>query len=376
VQVVVDHFRSDELTSRADAEVATQRGHDIFGFIAPPPGFEDEVIDHREIVEAVEAKLGKMTPLVEQSILNPKTKKYFAFSDYWAASPVHYRADLWSRVEPGLVPDTWDDVLRAGAGLKTMGHPLGIGIAQTADSVLGLLALMNTYGSTVQDEEGNVTINTSSTVEAVKMGAAIFRTGMTDEVFTWDDTSNNRFLASGNGSLIVNPISAIRAMEDQDPSLAKQVALAPLPAGPAIRLGPTSFMGISVIWKFSGNQEVAKQFLVDLALNYREAFVRSEFYNLPAFPGAVPDVGELVANDDGVEPPDRYALLADAAQWSTNMGYPGNANAAVEEVFNRFLVPQMFAAAARGEMSPEDTVKRAEAEIRPIFDKWRERGKI
>jgi multiple sugar transport system substrate-binding protein len=36
----------------------------------------------------------------------------------------------------------------------------------------------------------------------------------------------------------------------------------------------------------------------------------------------------------------------------------------------------MFAAAARGEMTAEDAVKAAEAEMRPIFDKWRERGKI
>jgi hypothetical protein len=36
----------------------------------------------------------------------------------------------------------------------------------------------------------------------------------------------------------------------------------------------------------------------------------------------------------------------------------------------------MFAAAAQGEMSPEEAVREAEAKINPIFDKWRERGKI
>ena len=36
----------------------------------------------------------------------------------------------------------------------------------------------------------------------------------------------------------------------------------------------------------------------------------------------------------------------------------------------------MFAAAARGEMTAEEAVEAAEAQIKPIFDKWRERGKI
>lgn len=130
------------------------------------------------------------------------------------------------------------------------------------------------------------------------------------------------------------------------------------------------------IWTFSRNLEVAKQFVVDLTLNYGDAFTRSGFYNLHAFPGAAPDLGGMVATDTRAKPPGKYALLADAAKWSTNLGHPGHSNAAVEEVFEQFIVPKMFAAAARGEMSAEDAVKAAEAQIEPIFAKWREQGKI
>jgi multiple sugar transport system substrate-binding protein len=376
VQVVVDHLPFAQLRNRADVEVAAQRGHDIFGFISPPPVFEDEVVDHREIVEEVEAKVGKTTSLFERSVLNPKTRKYFGFPEYWAANPVLYRVDLWDQVEPGLKPDTWDNVLRAAPKLKAMGHPLGIGISPDVDPAQSLPALMLAYGSSIQDEESNLAINSPATVEAVKVGAAIFRTGMTDEVFDWDGASDNRYLASGRASLILDALSAMRAVEKQDPKLASQIALAPVPAGPAGQLSPPSVMSVYVIWKFSRNQEMAKQFLVDLALNYREVFLRSEFYNLPAFPGAVPDLGELVANDARAQPPDKYALLADATRWSTNLGHPGHTNAAVDEVVNQYLIPQMFAAAARGEMTPEEAVRAAEAQIKPIFEKWRQQGKI
>jgi multiple sugar transport system substrate-binding protein len=210
------------------------------------------------------------------------------------------------------------------------------------------------------------------------MGVDLYKAGMTDEVLAWDEASNNRFFISGKGSMVINAVSALRAAESQDTELASQIRLAPVPT---VRSGLDLPRGVYVtavygIWTFSRNQEVAKQFLVDLALNYREAFTRSGLYNLPAFPGAVPNLGEIVVNDTRVKPPDKYALLADAAKWSTNLGHPGHANAAVEEVFEQFVVPQMFATAARGEMTAEEAVRAAEAKIKPIFEKWRKEGKI
>jgi multiple sugar transport system substrate-binding protein len=375
VDVLVDHIPVEQLRTRADAEVAAQRGHDVFAFVTPPAVFEDEVIDHRELVVDVEAKVGKMTPLVERSVFNPKTGRYFGFPDFWVANPVHYRTDLWSRVEPHR-PDTWDDILRAGPKLKDMGHPVGIGLSADLDTAQSLLALMLSYGSSIQDEMGNVAINSRATVEAVKAGVALFQGSMTDEVFGWDGASDNRFLASGRASLILDALSAMRAVEKQDPELARQIALSPAPAGPAGQLSPHSIMSVFVIWKFSSNQEAAKQFLVDRALNAREAFLRSELYNLPGFPGAVPDLGELAANDPQAQPPGKYGVLADAIRWSTNLGHPGHTNAVVDEVVNQYLVPKMFAAAARNEMSAEEAVRAAEAKMKPIFEKWKERGKV
>jgi multiple sugar transport system substrate-binding protein len=376
VELIVDHLDLAELPARAQAEVAARGPHDVFGFVYPPPTFEDEVIDHRDVVEEVEGKLGKMTALVERSIFNPKTNRYFGFADCWAANPVNYRADLWDQVQAGLTPDTWEKVLRAAPRLKSMGHPLGIGMSREADSNLVLMDLMHSFGASVQDEQANLTINRPATVESVKMGVALYRAGMTDEMFAWDAFSNNRYLASGTGSLIVNAISAIRAVEGQQPELAPKISLVPPPAGTVARLGLPHVVNVYVIWRFAKNQELAKQFLVDLALNYRDAFLQSGFFNLPAFPGAIPDLAGLVAKDDRAKPPGKYAFLGDATSWSTNIGHPGHANAAMDEVFNRFIVPKMFAAAARGEVGASEAVASAEAEIRPIFDKWRAAGKI
>ena len=212
-------------------------------------------------------------------------------------------------------------------------------------------------------------------MEAVKVATAIFKAGMDDEVFGWDTQSNNRLLASGRGSFIVNGVSAIRAIEVQDPALASKIGLGPTPGGPAGARAPY-IMGVYVVWRFSRKADLARQFLVDLALGYREAFLRSDFYKMPPFPGAAPDLGDLLVKDVRAEPPGKYGVLIDASAWSTNLGHPGHANAAVGEVLNRHLIPKMFAAAARGERTPEQAVAEAEAEMRPIFEQWRERGKI
>jgi hypothetical protein len=51
-------------------------------------------------------------------------------------------------------------------------------------------------------------------------------------------------------------------------------------------------------------------------------------------------------------------------------------NTAEGEVFATFIIPNMFAKAARGEMTPQQAVLDAERQIKPIFDRWRRRGLV
>src|SRR5713226_9262864 len=65
--VVVDHIAIGEINARAAAEVAAKKGHDLFMFLAPPAAYEKQVIDHREIMEEVQAKHGKPIELAVRS---------------------------------------------------------------------------------------------------------------------------------------------------------------------------------------------------------------------------------------------------------------------------------------------------------------------
>jgi maltose-binding protein MalE len=59
-----------------------------------------------------------------------------------------------------------------------------------------------------------------------------------------------------------------------------------------------------------------------------------------------------------------------------NVGHPGPARTAIGEVFGTFVVPNMFAEAARGQKTPQQAVTDAEAQMKPIFEKWKRRGLI
>ncbi len=376
-EVIVDHVSIMELLEMPVAEVSAQRGHDLVMFVQSPPAFENHVIDHREIYQECEKRYGKAIPLAIKSTYNPRTKKYYGFSDSYAPDPINYRKDLWDGV--GMYPNTWEDVRIGGAKIKKKyGNPVGIGLSSgDDDSSMAVRAIMYSYGASVQDEEGNVVINSKQTLEAVKFVRALFKEAMTPEVFTWNPASNNRFMLEGKGSLAMNAISITRTAENKKMTeMSKKIWLAKPPAGPVRRIGLGHITAVYVIWNFAENIEGAKQFLVDYIGNSRKVFLASEFYNFPCFPDTVPDLKKLIANDPKADPPDKYKVLEEAQEWTTNVGYPGYANAAIDEIRGTYVITTMFKKAATGEATPEDAIKEAEAKCKNIFATWKEKGLV
>ena len=370
--VVVDHIAIGEINARAAAEVAAKKGHDLFMFLSPPAAYEQQVIDHREIYEQVQKKHGKMVTLAERSTFNPKTKKFFAFSDSFVPDPGNYRKDLWSQVGFPNGPDTYQDLLVGGKKIKdTVGNPVGIGLSQELDTNMAMRAILWSFGGSEQDEHGNVTLNSKRTIDAVKYVRQLYKDCETAEVFSWDPSSNNRGILSGKLSFVANAISVTRSAEKDNPEMSKQIQLRPALKGPVRRIAAEHVMDCYAIWDFAENKDGAKQFLADLIDSFSNAFNASEFYNFPCFPSTVPDIQTRLANDPKAVPNDKYKVLSNVMSWATNVGYPGYATAAIDQAFNTFVLPTMFAKAARDEMKPEEAVKAADTEYRRIFDKWK-----
>jgi multiple sugar transport system substrate-binding protein len=370
--VMVDHITAREVNARGAAEVSAHRGHDLFLFQFPPASYEKQVIDLTDVYQEIERKHGQTIPLGHRSTFNPRTKKQFAFSDSFVPFPGNYRRDLWEQVGYPNGPDTYDD-LRAGAKKirATSGNPCGIGLSQDNDTSSAVRAILWSFGAAEQDEKGNVTFNSKQTVEALKFMRALYQESQTPEVFTWDETSNNRAMLGGKISYTMNAISITRTAEKDNPEMSKKIQLCPALNGPVRRMTPANVANHYVIWEFAENKQGAKQFLVDLADNFGEAFKASEFYNFPCFPGTVPDLQQRLADDPKAAPPDKYKVLTNVLDWTTNIGFPGYATNAINEVVSTFVLNTLFAKVARDEISAEDGARTADVEIKRIFDRWK-----
>jgi multiple sugar transport system substrate-binding protein len=377
VEVLVDHVNLAELPSRAASEVAAQSGHDLFQFLSPPAAYEDRVIALNDVVQQVERKVGKIGAVGRKSTFNPRTRKYFGFADNYVPDPVHYRADLWGEI--GLRPTSWENVRRAAPRLKAMGNPVGIGMSNELDSNMALIALMQCFGAYIQNREARVTIRSKQTRDALNFMRDLYRRGMTSEVFAWTAASNNDAFLAGRLSLALNAISIARSAEQRNLRFNRDIRILPIPDGPGPRMGLEHVMGVYVIWKFARNKAAAKKFLVDIGTQYTGHFLNSYFYNFPAFPGSVKNVPVRLRRqtDYANEIAGRYSVLDTISKrYTTNVGHPGYSNAAIDEVFNKFLIPQMFARVARDEMSADEATRAAHREISKIFNKWRGRKKI
>lgn len=378
VDVTVDHISVGDIPARIAAELQAGQGHDIIQYIATLSQYEQSVLDLADVTQEASNRHGEQLELCRKSSRNPATGKFYAYAPAWVPDPGDYRASLWKPVGLPDGPSSWQELLEGGAEIKSSKNvQLGIGMSQEIDSNMAGRGLLWSFGGSIQDANEQVAINSPETVAAVEFMQRLYRDTMTPEVFSWTAASNNQGLIAGQLSYILNSISAYRTSQVQNPEVAADTRFVSALRGPETALAAQHVMYNWIVPKYSGNADAAKEFLLHYTDNLASAAYWSKVYDFPAWPGLVPQLDGWLDNDPfGSKPANKLSVLKNSTDWATNIGHPGPANPAVGEVFGQFIIPNMYARAARGEMSPEQTVARAEEQIKPIFDKWRQRGLI
>src|SRR5437762_3320686 len=397
VEVTVDHVGFADVVPRATAEVAAQSGHDIHMFLGLASAFEEHVIDLADVVTSLEKKYGKPVELARRSTYNPFTKKQFALSDMWVPDPGNYHKEIWTKIGMPNGTVTYDDLVKAAPEIKKvapqMQIPIGIGLSQDIDSNMAVRNILWCHGGSIQDKDSNVVLNSPETLAALEYAKKLYSVGMTQAVLSWNAASNNQAFNAQETSYILNSISAYRTAQDNKLPVLEYYFFTPALKGPKATLASEHVMSGYVIWKFSKNQDVAKEFLVALIDASRESMLASKLYNFPSFYGAAATETGLASskkaesgaawiakqcNNDpfGSTPPDKLALLAKALPWSTNLGYPGFANPAEGEIFDTYVLTDMFAKAATGALSPKDAMVEANTRAKEIFNKWRQKKMV
>ena len=223
-EVLVTNIAMTSIESRAATEITKKQGHDLCMFLSPPASYEDYVVDTRDVYAECERKYGKPLEIAIRSTYNPVTKKFFGFSDSYVPDPVNYRKDLWDDV--GVVPASWDAIREGGRKIKQKyGIPVGIGMSNELDSSMALRSILAAFGASEQSVDGRPSLKSPQTLDALKYAKTLYQETMTDEIFSWDASSNNRQMLAGKGSLTLNAISITRTGESEKIQLAEKIAL-------------------------------------------------------------------------------------------------------------------------------------------------------
>jgi multiple sugar transport system substrate-binding protein len=147
--------------------------------------------------------------------------------------------------------------------------------------------------------------------------------------------------------------------------------------GPKDAIAASHVMFFWFVPKFSKSADYGQEFLLHYTANFPSATYYSELYDFPGYDNLVPQLDGWLSNDPfGSRPADKLTVLKDSISWTTNLGHPGYANTAVGEVNATYIIPNMYAQAARGEKSAQQAVADADKQVKAVFDKWRTKGLI
>jgi ABC-type glycerol-3-phosphate transport system substrate-binding protein len=299
VEVVIDFItgQGNKLLLTTAAEAQAKSGHDILAMNTfLPARYSDQLVPVNDLME----------PLIKENGAVNATVEYLGRIDgKWLAVPAtvgsqikgpcsridylkeYAGIDIQAMYPAGAPPkaDNWtlDTFLKAADACNKGGHPFGIGLGTTSDSVDTIGAIFHSFGAVMVDAKGEIVVKNDQVREALDYYKKLMAV-MPPDVPSWDDSSNNKWLISGQGALIMNPPSAWAVAKRDAPKVAEQCWTHGFPAGPKGRFAPflPFFWGI---WSFSKNQSAAKSLLAHLsqASSAEKMVIASGGYDLPSF---------------------------------------------------------------------------------------------
>ena len=299
VEVQIDYITSQGFKNLLTiaAEAQAKSGHDILAMPTWWP--QDQALNLEPVTDIME-------PLIKQNGAVNGTVEYLGKNKgTWLAVPAtigsqikgpcsridlmkqHAGIDVQALYPAGSAPkaDSWtvDTFLKAAEACHKAGASFGIGLGQTSDSVDTAGAFFQSFGAELVNAKGDLTVKTDAVRQALDYCTRVAKFYPPDAP-SWDDASNNKWLVSGRGALIMNPPSAWAVAKRDAPQVAEQCWTHGFPAGPKGRVAPflPYFWGI---WNFGKNKSAAKSLLVHMSQPgaVEKLVAASGGYDLPSF---------------------------------------------------------------------------------------------
>jgi multiple sugar transport system substrate-binding protein len=355
-RVKIDFIAHRDTYVKIAKEHETHQGHDIVFLFFSKPHLHHEDLETLDFMEDLGKKLGGWYDLAREA--GQVDGRWVAMPFFYIPMPMTYREDLYQ--QHGLAaPKTWEEWQQTGKKIQdATSHKVGIALSQTEDANITLYAALWSYGASTINKERQVIINSPETRKALDFVKNLYETCMTNEVLSWDDSSNNQAFMGGNYSWVHNAVSIYAVAKEKVPDIFEVTNHTLTPAGPAGQHGTAIPINYG-IWKFAEEKELAKgfmQYIMDPHLE--ENFHATLTYNAPPF-----KAGDQF--DWGRDP--KTAGLKDYVKTAHMIGWPGPSDRKAEQARAEWIVPNMFTFYVTGQKSLEEAVTWAEGELQRIY---------
>jgi multiple sugar transport system substrate-binding protein len=364
VQVKVDFVGWEDINQQTAVTANSGAGPDlIIGFSDSPHIYVEKLIELTEVADYLGKRYGGWLALAEIYGKRHKSNAWIGLPFGATGGPLVFRKSMIQAAGYEKVPDDHAGFLDLCQKLKAKAKPVGFALGNAVGDGNNFAQwLLWSHGAALLDPDGNITINSKETVNALKYLKQLYPT-MIAGTPSWNDVSNNRAYSAGDISMTTNGVSLYFSLKN-DPataSIAEDTYHQSVPLGLAKSPPLAGLTMNAMVFKHSPYPNAAKAFL--------QFMLEHEQYE-----------PWLNANSGYWAQP--LAAYGDAAVWSGDPkvrifkdtmankywnGYAGPISTATGAINADYVLVQMCAAVATDAATPEAAAAEAERRAKRYF---------
>ncbi|WP_203076214.1 ABC transporter substrate-binding protein [Falsiroseomonas ponticola] len=232
IEVRVDFVGWEDITQQTAVTANTGAGPDIIvGFDAGPHLFAEKIHDVTDVATYLGQKYGGWRPLA--NAYGRRGDRWISLPFGASGGPAIWRTSTLREAGFDSVPDDHAGFLRLCQALRRINKPAGFALGNAVgDGNAFANWLVWSFGGSLTDEQGAVSINSPQTIAALNYLRELYPT-FVPGTLAWGDISNNRAYSAGECHLTQNGVSLYFSMLN-DPALrhiAEDTQMTPMPKG-------------------------------------------------------------------------------------------------------------------------------------------------
>lgn len=327
----------------------------IFGWFDDPHQYPDKLVPLTDLAEYLGNKYGGWYDA---------PKRYGMRDGEWISLPLGaagarmvYRKSWVNEAGFEEFPTDPQQILEVARKLKENGHPMGMALGHAVGDGNGWThTILWGFGGKMVDDDNNVVLNSPETVQALEYVKELYQ-HFIPGTLSWLDSNNNKAFLAGEIGATNNGISIYYAAKTSpDPAvaaLAEDIFHQQMPVGPVGRPTELHLFTQAMLFQYSKFPNAAKEYLRFMYEKPQYEAWQTAALGYVSHPlDAYKD--NKVWHDDPKAVPYR-----DAVKNMLYNGYSGRLGYSSAAAMADYIVVDMFASVAAGEVTPQEAAERA-----------------